>query len=103
MVIAFTGVVIIGYSKRVSEEQNSLNTTPEDPQEGRTTIGKFFGVILSIIAAWAFAFNAVYNRKLKAIPARVILFYHGIIGMIGTGIYWIIEAIVRKQIRTYSW
>ena len=57
----------------------------------------------SILAAWAFAFNAVYNRKLKAIPARVILFYHGIIGMIGTGLYWIIEAIVKKQIRTYSW
>ena len=102
MVIAFTGVVIIGYSKRVTEEQNTLDTTTE-PEEGRTTIGKFFGVILSILAAWAFAFNAVYNRKLKAIPARVILFYHGIIGMIGTGLYWIIEAIVKKQIRTYSW
>ena len=94
MLLAFTGVIIIGYSKRVNEEQNSLETTDTD-EEGRTTIGKFFGAILSFIAAWAFAFNAVYNRKLKAIPARVILFYHGIIGMIGTGVYWIIEALVK--------
>ena len=65
---------------------------------GSTKLGQALGVLLSIIAAWCLATAAVYSRKLKNIPAKVVLFYHGVIGMIAAGVYWIVEAIVNAAI-----
>ena len=70
---------------------------------GSTKLGQALGVLLSIIAAWCLATAAVYSRKLKNIPAKVVLFYHGVIGMIAAGVYWIVEAIFKGEVRTYSW
>ena len=74
-----------------------------DDVEEVSSLSKVLGVVLSIIAAWCFATAAVYSRKLKHIPSKVVMFYHGSIGMIGAGVYWIIEAIIKREIRTYNW
>ena len=44
----------------------------------RYTIGIFLGFITS----WCYAFCSIFNRRLHSISPDIVLFYHGITGMV---------------------
>ena len=115
IVISFTGILIVGYSEHENhgalEEGDSVVVADdlsrilvgEETEEDETPFNRTLGVVLSICAAWAFAVAAVYNRKLKDIPVSVVMFYHGLIGMIAAGLYLVVETIYLREFRTYTW
>ena len=57
---------------------------------------------MCIGAAWAYAINSIHNRKLKQVPYFIIMFYHGIGGILISTIYILIEGAIKGTFRTYT-
>jgi drug/metabolite transporter (DMT)-like permease len=57
-------------------------------------LDKYIGVIIGVGAAIFFAFNSVWNRKLKEVHFLVLMVMHGLIGFILLSILICVEALI---------
>jgi drug/metabolite transporter (DMT)-like permease len=76
MLLCFACVCSIAYSS-IRADQSVL----KDPQESSDN-GMLLGILIILVASWAFSINVVLVRYLKEIEPSVIMFYHSTFGII---------------------
>lgn len=54
----------------------------DDNDSALNSFDQWLGLLLSLLAAWTFSFNAIYNRKLKDMNVNVVMFYYALLGTI---------------------
>ena len=81
--ICFGCVFVISQSDQKSQETGEVDS--------QLTGNRTLGVFLSLIFAFLIGITAVFNRTLKETPTSVIMFYHGLGGLIPVGAYILIE------------
>jgi drug/metabolite transporter (DMT)-like permease len=83
MLLCFFGVCGIGLSSVLGKENSpELGETTESEANFDNFI--VLGLMLVFAAAWSFSVNCVLNRTLKEISFSVVMFYHGLIGVVLT-------------------
>jgi len=83
MSLCFVGVCGIGIST-VLKKDNSPELVEESESESNFDNFIILGMVLVFAAAWSFSVNCVLNRTLKEISFSVVMFYHGLIGVLLT-------------------
>jgi len=83
MVICFVCVVTITFSGVNADDKEEKEV--EDDMARKVSTGTLiFGYVLIFLASWTQATNQVLNRALKSLQTSVVIFYHGLMGDIGT-------------------
>ena len=74
MFICFGGVVTI----TISGSKNAKEAVEVSNYPRELFIS---GIILSFVLAWLWSVNTILNRALKGIHSGIIMFWHGVLGM----------------------
>ena len=82
--VCFGGVVMIGFAKQERIDETTSTEEDKDDDDGSTlnSFDQWLGLLLSLLAAWTFSFNAIYNRKLKDMNVNVVMFYYAFLGTV---------------------
>jgi drug/metabolite transporter (DMT)-like permease len=91
MPVCFLGVLMI-----VMNKASPSAIAEFDPTQ------RLFGIILALITAWGMAGLFILNRKLSNVNPVLVMFCHSIVGLVGAGIFNLIEALIRGGLRTHS-
>ena len=79
MLICFAAMVIITVSDTANSIEDDEGITQDDQVEGTKLV---LGYILVFICAWCYAINCVLARALRAVHPGVMMFWHGVLGLI---------------------
>lgn len=93
MVVAFSGVLIIAFSK-------PLNTNDSSPDN------KLFGTICSLTVASCYALVSVLTRSMQALHYSIVLFYYAIFSVLALMAILVAESYIKNEplrILTLSW
>ena len=82
MCICFGAIFLIGKSQPKVEDADNIYDH------------RLFGVILAIGVALFGAGCKVLNRSMRNVPTTLIMFYHGLIGMLATAVYILVESAI---------
>ena len=88
MVLCFGGVLGIALSK------SAPNTY--DPADRNT------GLLISFTLSWVFAAVCVFNRRLRNVHFSMVLFYHGVFGLLCSILYIVVETTATSELRLLS-
>ena len=88
MLVCFGGVVVIATQRANSDTDIDIVDSNSELKQ----ISSLAVYALVMTSSWTGAIQAVLNRVLKETPATVIIFYHGLFGLILVSTYIMIEA-----------
>jgi drug/metabolite transporter (DMT)-like permease len=88
MVIAFTGVVVIGSAKTEDSNNSMIETTP---------YARVIGLTLSLTVAICYSLVSVLTRKMQKIHYSVVLVYYGAFSVIALTLVLVIESLLNGE------
>ena len=92
ILVCFCGVITIALhgSKNASDDI-------EEEGEEKSSNEIIFGYCIIFVCSWIFASNCVLNRALKTVHHSIVMFWHGMCGMILASLGVAIEASVKRE------
>lgn len=88
MVIAFTGVVVIGSAKAVDNNNSMIETTP---------YARVIGLTCSLTVAVCYSLVSVLTRKMQKIHYSVVLLYYGAFSVVTLTSVLVIESFLNGE------
>ena len=93
LVVCFTSMIIIARqgNKKEAAEIDEVDDSMEENSLSRFTAGILFG----FTSSWLYAFCSVFNRRLFTVTVEIVMFYHGITGMLFAILVIVIQVMVQ--------
>lgn len=99
LLIVFSAIACMTFSEQISpttvteEETSDVTVDTADESSNMRTVG----IILAVVVAFFGGTMPILTRKLKDVPATLMMFYLGLVGSVLIGVYLAVEAIRSEE------